>query len=75
MLSRSSTIAPAAHLSPAHLAVAQRHLVAKAIAEFSHERLLAPEPFAGGWRVVVPEADAEYRFEAVRTALEHWVVD
>ncbi|MDW4573721.1 IucA/IucC family protein [Microbacterium sp. M3] len=68
-------IAPAAHLSPAHLAVAQRHLVAKAIAEFSHERLLAPEPFAGGWRVVVPDADVEYRFEAVRTALEHWVVD
>ncbi|MFE5410664.1 IucA/IucC family protein [Microbacterium sp. NPDC056569] len=65
----------AAHLSPSHLADAQRHLVAKAIAEFSHERLLAPEPITGGWRIVVPDADAEYRFEAVRTELEHWVVD
>ncbi|WP_109209752.1 MULTISPECIES: IucA/IucC family siderophore biosynthesis protein [Microbacterium] len=68
-------IAPAAHLTPAHLATAQRHLVAKAIAEFSHERLLSPEPTAGGWRVTVPGADIEYRFEAVRTELEHWVVD
>jgi siderophore synthetase component len=67
--------APAAHLTPAHLADAQRHLVAKAIAEFSHERLLAPEPLVGGWRVTAPDADVQYRFDAVRTELEHWVVD
>ena len=67
--------APAAHLSPAHLAAAQRHLVAKAIAEFSHERLLCPESVAGGWRITVPDADVQYRFEAVRTELEHWVID
>jgi siderophore synthetase component len=67
--------APAAHLTPAHLARAQRHLVAKALAEFSHERLLAPEPLGAGWRVVVPEAPVEYRFEAIRTELEHWVID
>jgi siderophore synthetase component len=67
--------APAAHLTPAHLARAQRHLVAKAIAEFSHERLLAPEPIGDAWRVVVPDAPVEYRFEAIRTELEHWVLD
>lgn len=67
--------APAAHLTSAHLAEAQRHLVAKAIAEFSHERLLVPEPITGGWRVSAPDADVEYRFEAVRTELEHWAVD
>lgn len=67
--------APAAHLSPTHFARAQRHLVAKAIAEFSHERLLAPEPTVDGWRIVVSGADVQYRFEAVRTELEHWVLD
>jgi siderophore synthetase component len=66
-------IAPAAHLTPAHLERVQRHLVAKAIAEFSHERMLSPEPSADGWRLA--QAGVEYRFEAVLTALEHWVVD
>ncbi|MDP3889670.1 IucA/IucC family siderophore biosynthesis protein [Nocardioides sp.] len=32
----------AEHLTPAHLAAAQRHLLAKAIAEFAHEHLVAP---------------------------------
>ncbi|WP_163620647.1 IucA/IucC family siderophore biosynthesis protein [Microbacterium sp. B35-30] len=68
-------ISPASHLSPVALAHAQRHLVAKAIAEFSHERLLAPEPVVGGWRLVVPHAAVEYRFAAVRTELEHWIID
>ncbi|WP_341976333.1 IucA/IucC family siderophore biosynthesis protein [Microbacterium sp. LWO13-1.2] len=68
--------APATHLTPVALERAQRHLVAKAIAEFSHERLIAPEPLAdGGWRLAVPAGDAEYRFDAVRTALEHWIID
>ena len=65
---------PASHLSPANLERAQRHLVAKAIAEFSHERLLTPEPAGAGWRIA-PHAGVEYRFSAVRTALEHWIVD
>ncbi|MFK4807012.1 IucA/IucC family protein [Microbacterium sp. ZW CA_36] len=68
-------ISPASHLSPVALARAQRHLVAKAIAEFSHERLLSPDSIVGGWRLVVPHADVEYRFQAVRTELEHWIVD
>ena len=66
---------PAAHLTPRALDRAQRHLVAKAIAEFSHERLIAPEPCDDGWRLVAPAGDVEYRFAAVRLTLEHWVVD
>ena len=67
--------APATHLTPAALATAQRHLVAKAIAEFSHERLIAPEAHGGGWRLRVPAGYVEYRFDAVRTELEHWIID
>ena len=37
-----------AHLTPAAWRDAQRRLVAKAIAEFAHERLLAPEPDGDG---------------------------
>ena len=42
---------PAAHLTPETMAVAHRRLIAKAIAEFSHERILAPEPTAHGHQV------------------------
>ena len=45
-----------AHLTPETMARAHRELVAKAIAEFTHERLLAPEahPATGDddWRLV-----------------------
>ncbi|MEU1972939.1 IucA/IucC family siderophore biosynthesis protein [Microbacterium sp. NPDC019599] len=67
---------PAAHLTPEHLATAQRHLVAKAIAEFTHERLLTPVPDAaspGAWRLVTP--GSEYRFRARVGTLEHWVIE
>lgn len=58
------------HLRPGPMAYAHRRLIAKAIAEFSHERLLAPEP----------QDDGRYRlgdltFRAQRFAMEHWVVD
>ncbi|MGI9825042.1 IucA/IucC family protein [Agromyces sp. Marseille-Q5079] len=70
---------PAAHLTPASMARAQRHLVAKAIAEFTHERLLAPEPVAAAsarsWRLALEGGRVEYRFDADRFALEHWVLD
>ncbi|MEU5565085.1 IucA/IucC family protein [Micromonospora musae] len=39
-----SVFDPVAHLAPAHWARANRLLVRKALAEFTHERLLAPEP-------------------------------
>jgi siderophore synthetase component len=68
-------IAQATHLTPGNLERAQRHLVAKAIAEFSHERLLTPEPAGDGWRIETPLGGAVYLFDAVRTDLEHWVLD
>ena len=42
-----TTVAPeqaTAHLTPERWAAANRHLIRKALAEFSHERILAPEP-------------------------------
>ncbi|MGW9418244.1 GNAT family N-acetyltransferase [Cellulosimicrobium funkei] len=73
----------APHLRPDLAERAHRHLVAKTIAELTHERLLAPR--AEVWPVeadgpgeyVLPVADGsvEYRFVARRYALEHWVLD
>ncbi|AEV87881.1 siderophore synthetase [Actinoplanes sp. SE50] len=58
------------HLRPAVMAYAHRRLIAKAIAEFSHERLLAPEDLGdGAYRL------GALTFRARRFALEHWVVD
>ncbi|GAA1563177.1 IucA/IucC family protein [Streptomyces globosus] len=65
------------HLSPELWARANRALVRKALAEFSHERLLAPQPLedGSGYRVLSDDGTVEYRFRAVRHALDHWVVD
>ncbi|AEE47180.1 IucA/IucC family protein [Cellulomonas fimi] len=76
----------AAHLRPEPMAVAQRHLVAKALAEFAHERLLAPVRVDAGttaddargphdYRVVLDGGRVVYRFRARRLALEHWALD
>ncbi|QCU78967.1 GNAT family N-acetyltransferase [Citricoccus sp. SGAir0253] len=74
-----------AHLDPARWAAANRHVTAKAIAEFSHERLLAPVPDpdaqpeagtgtgAAAWLLEGP--GMRYRFRARRHALDHWDVD
>jgi siderophore synthetase component len=64
---------PAAHLRPEHLEPAERHLVAKAIAEFSHERLVSPSPDGPGWRL--DAGRSTYRFRARRHVLEHWSID
>lgn len=65
-----------AHLRPDHLAAAQRHLVTKAIAELSHERLLEPAHLGDGrYELVAPRGASTYRFAARRLPLEHWVVD
>lgn len=67
---------PAAHLTPANLARAQRHLVAKALSELAHERVLRPEPLGDDrWRVVDPTGAVEHRFTATRLRLEHWALD
>lgn len=64
---------PAAHLRPEHLEPAERHLVAKAIAEFTHERLVSPRPDGREW--VLDAGDSTYRFRARVHALEHWSID
>ncbi|MGW5675644.1 IucA/IucC family protein [Streptomyces sp. NPDC003860] len=73
-----------AHLTPELWERANRLLVRKALAEFAHERLLAPEPVgeapgapgdAGAYRVLSDDAGTEYRFTARRFALDHWHVD
>ncbi|MFJ8943219.1 IucA/IucC family protein [Streptomyces sp. NPDC102395] len=66
-----------AHLSPERWETANRLLVRKALAEFAHERLLSPEPEGDDGRYVVRSDDGltDYRFAAVRRALDHWQVD
>jgi siderophore synthetase component len=65
-----------AHLTPELWERATRTLVAKALAEFAHERLFTPEPSPEGhYRVRGDDQDTEYRFTATVLALDHWAVD
>ncbi|MER7823750.1 IucA/IucC family siderophore biosynthesis protein [Streptomyces sp. NPDC096097] len=65
-----------AHLTPELWARANRALVRKGLAEFSHERLLTPESLGDCWYSVRSDDGAvEYRFKAVLHALDHWSVD
>lgn len=66
-----------AHLTPTAMAHAHRALVRKALAEFAHERLVAPEPdpTAGPDRWVLRAGPSTYRFRARRLALDHWAID
>ncbi|MFI9273098.1 IucA/IucC family protein [Kitasatospora sp. NPDC052896] len=69
-------VAATAHLTPAAWARANRLLVRKALAEFSHERLLVPEPTAPGhYAVRGDDGTVEYRFAARRLSLDHWQID
>lgn len=76
------TLAPTAaldtgeFLTPTDWADANRHLTCRAIAEFSHERILAPENI-GGERYILESDDGatRYRFSARRRALDHWSID
>ncbi|MFE0764849.1 IucA/IucC family protein [Streptomyces smyrnaeus] len=66
------------HLTPERWARATRLLVRKALAEFSHERLLRPTPLDDGenrYAVRSDDGATEYRFTARRFALDHWQVD
>ncbi|WKU06256.1 IucA/IucC family siderophore biosynthesis protein [Micromonospora sp. HUAS LYJ1] len=68
--------ASVAHLTPATWAHAHRLLVAKALAEFAHERLIEPAPTGDGrWTVRSDDDTVEYRFTARRFALDHWQID
>ncbi|MCH8613401.1 GNAT family N-acetyltransferase [Arsenicicoccus dermatophilus] len=73
-----ATLAPVpAHLTPAAMDQAQRHLCAKAIRELSHERLVAPEPGEqpGSWRLTTRhEPLTTYTWTGTVLPLEHPVV-
>ncbi len=65
-----------AHLDPDNLARAQRALVAKAITEFTHERIIAPVGVDDGGHVLeTPDGRGRYRFRARKLALEHLLID
>ncbi|MFI0794402.1 GNAT family N-acetyltransferase [Micromonospora rubida] len=72
-----------AHLTPDTWARANRLLVRKALAEFAHERLLAPGPVGpaaapgepGEYDVTSDDGTVTYRFAARRLALDHWQID
>ncbi|WP_204017260.1 IucA/IucC family protein [Sphaerimonospora thailandensis] len=64
------------HLTPENWDRANRLLVRKALAEFSHERLLVPEARGDGRYVVHSDDGAtEYGFEADILSLDHWRID
>ncbi|MDF3297650.1 IucA/IucC family protein [Streptomyces tropicalis] len=64
------------HLTPGRWERAGRLLLAKALAEFAHERLVRPEPVGGdAWSVRSDDGRVRYRFTATRRALDHWRVD
>ncbi|WP_229054527.1 IucA/IucC family siderophore biosynthesis protein [Aeromicrobium sp. Leaf350] len=81
-MSPSETLAPtidpaAAHLTPEHMEAAHRHLVAKILAELTHERVLVPSAVpdrVDTWSVEA-EGGARYTFVARVHQLEHWSVD
>ncbi|WP_152347364.1 GNAT family N-acetyltransferase [Brevibacterium sp. CFH 10365] len=67
--------APYSHLNADAFAVVQRHLVAKALSEFAHERLITPAPVEGDqWELSIDGA-SRYTFTASVLPLEHWVID
>ncbi|MFN3601347.1 MAG: GNAT family N-acetyltransferase [Dietzia sp.] len=63
------------HLTGHAMRRAHRHLCAKALAEFSHERLIAPRPGTGPGCYEVRAGDELWTFRARVLPLEHWVVD
>ncbi|MGW4743844.1 IucA/IucC family protein [Streptomyces sp. NPDC004290] len=66
---------PVAHLTPERWAAANRALIRKGLAEFAHERLLAPQELGESrYQVLSDDGGTEYRFTADRFALDHWQV-
>ncbi|MFA3836902.1 IucA/IucC family protein [Streptomyces aureus] len=63
------------HLSPERWAEANRLLIRKALAEFTHERLLTPESLGDDrYSVRSDDGATQYRFAARRLRLDHWQV-
>ena len=79
---KETAINVAEHLKPHIWQKVNRHLVCKAIAEFSHEQLFTllaeTEQDAQGWanyRLATDNIDKYYTFRAKRMALRHWRID
>ncbi|WP_030821884.1 IucA/IucC family protein [Streptomyces hygroscopicus] len=65
-----------AHLTPDLWDRAGRLLIRKALAEFTHERLLVPELGPDGrYTVTSDDSAVTYRFAAQVLSLDHWLVD
>ena len=80
--SPTAAIDVAEHLTPDVWQKVNRHLVCKAIAEFSHEQLFSPkaitEPDAIGWadyRLPTNNDNKYYQFRAKHMALRHWRIN
>lgn len=70
------TVSLCPHLRPEVWQKVNRLLVRKALAEFSHERLLTPQPMgAGEYSVLSDDGKNCYRFKALVLELEHWQID
>jgi siderophore synthetase component len=77
------------HLTAGAWARANRHLLRKALAEFSHERILVPEPEpeparesalepvngSGSYRVGSGDGRHQYHFDARILEMDHWSID
>ncbi|WP_433308191.1 IucA/IucC family protein [Micromonospora sp. CA-269861] len=71
---------PVGHLTPQRWARANRLLVRKALAEFTHERLLTPDAVSGPddrqwYEIRSDDGTVTYRFAARVLALAHWQID
>jgi siderophore synthetase component/RimJ/RimL family protein N-acetyltransferase len=62
------------HLAVEPMRRAHHQLVAKAIGEFAHERLVEPRPLGADHELVSPDGRSRYVFHAHRYDLDHWVV-
>lgn len=72
------------HLNPEVWRKVNRLLVRKALSEFAHERILAPQPDPQrtarreghrSYTLATPDGATVYRFEARLLALHHWAID
>lgn len=75
-MTTASPLSNGQHLTGDNWALANRLLVRKAIAEFAHEKLIAPEAVGEhDYQLAVPGGEAVYQFRARRLALDHWQIE
>ncbi|PIJ48366.1 transcriptional regulator [Erwinia sp. OLTSP20] len=75
-MNKTTPLLTGAHLSGENWTQANRLLIRKAIAEFSHERITEPTALGRDlYRLAVPATETEYQFRAKRLALDHWEID